>query len=201
MFGMGAGLTPEQQKLLDERKAEHDANLKAFREAQRLRDIELGIVDPDEDGDEDEDADNAGEAAHNHGHDHEHGHGTPAPDEPLDDFGIDEEAILKYFRTRNEAVEEARRRVRALEAQNQHLTSQLKIANDKVKALQKAIARMRAVSAQAQKGMAAQPQANVQLQDDADKPAAPEVGVSSAIPAAPEAGAAPANPADPGAGR
>ena len=56
---------------------------------------------------------------------------------------IDEEAILRYIRTRQETIDKLRGRIKLLEGKVRHLEAQRDLADKKVEALRDALAKMR----------------------------------------------------------
>lgn len=86
-------------------------------------------------------------AAHGISHDSCAGHGydhvpvTPVEVEGAGD--IDEEAVLRYIRTRQEAIDKLRAQVRNLDGRIRHLESQLALSEKKNAALRDALAKAR----------------------------------------------------------
>lgn len=71
-------------------------------------------------------------------------HAEHAPDiEPEDAPDIDEEAVLAFFRTRQEVIGKQRARIRALESEVAHLKNQREMDAKKITALRDALAKMR----------------------------------------------------------
>ena len=120
MMGMGMVMSPEDQKKVAEK-------VEARKQQVRESLIAAGI-EPQED-------------ACGCGHDHEHDHHDEEEEDALPE--IDEELVLTYIRTRQEAIDKARRKARSLKADVTHLENQLKVSENKVKALQNALAKTR----------------------------------------------------------
>ena len=114
---MGMVLSPEDQKKVAEKVA---ARKKEVEESLRAAGIEPQVED------------------HSH---HHHDHDEDEEEEALPE--IDEELVLTYIRTRQEAIDKARRKARSLKADVAHLENQLKVSENKVKALQNALAKTR----------------------------------------------------------
>lgn len=114
---MGMPLSPEERKALDEKVVARKAAV-----AESL-------------------------AAHGISHDscadHGHGHVPVAPVEVGEAGDIDEEAVLRYIRTRQEAIDKLRAQVRSLDGRIRHLESQLALSEKKNAALRDALAKAR----------------------------------------------------------
>lgn len=126
---MGPVMTPEQHKAVSEKIAERKAAVAASL-GKTLEEFER-----------DQRAMAAGGAA-----DHDHAAAEkPAAGEAAaeDDCGVDEEAVLTYIRTRQQTIDDLRRRVRTLEAQVKHVESQRDLAEKKCAALRDALAKVR----------------------------------------------------------
>lgn len=126
MMGMGMQLTPEQQAHVREMSEKRKAEVRKYRE-------ENGFAQPEE-------------ADHEHGegcgcgHDHVH---EPEPDFSFEESDVDEEAVMAYIRSRQDVLDQARRKLKSQHAEIQHLKNQLKVSESKVSALQVALGKMR----------------------------------------------------------
>ncbi|MBM7000720.1 hypothetical protein I3I95_11450 [bacterium] len=108
---MGAGMTPEALKQMQERAAQRRAQADAAVETTEV----------------------AGS------------HGGGAPSVAADDARpeVDEEAVLRYIRSRKEVADAARAEARSAQARCEHLEHQLEISERKVQALRTALAQVR----------------------------------------------------------
>lgn len=116
-MGMGAGMSPEALKQMQERAAQRRAQAA---EASR--------------------ADATVKTAEAAG-----SHGGGAPSAAVDDAQpeVDEEAVLRYIRSRKEVADAARAEARSAQARCEHLEHQLEISERKVQALRTALAQVR----------------------------------------------------------
>ena len=114
---MGIPLPPEQRKAIDEKVAARKAKVAESLAAQG--------IEPD------------AHASHVHEH---------VPVEPVqveEAEGVDEEVVLRYIRTRQEAIDKLRAQVRSLDGRIRHLESQLALSEKKNAALRDALAKAR----------------------------------------------------------
>ena len=128
MMGMGAALSPEEMKRVQEHIAKRKEEVLKHRAEFEGKTVEE--IKAEE------------EHEHHHGCDCDHEHET-APDFSFEEDGIDEEAVLAYIRSRQDVLDRARRTCRSQYAEIQHLKNQLKISDKKVSALQIALGKLR----------------------------------------------------------
>ncbi len=113
---MGMPLSPEQQKLVNEKVAARKAKVAESLSAHGIE------VESDS---------------------FQSSHVPVEPVEPEDVEGIDEEAIMRYIRTRQEVIDKLRAQVKSLDGKIRHLESQLALSEKKNAALRGALAKMR----------------------------------------------------------
>ncbi len=113
---MGMPLSPEQQKLVNEKVTARKAKVAESLSAHGIE-VESGSFQS---------------------------HHVPIePVEVEDVEGIDEEAIMRYIRTRQEVIDKLRAQVKSLDGKIRHLESQLALSERKNAALRGALAKMR----------------------------------------------------------